>query len=85
MFDTLNDTEIDFINDIGLCNYADDTFERLETIVSRSPDIQDIMETGMKKKNGKYLVFCKDQEDLKEKMEQAQSIFGKVNPKIIKF
>ena len=29
---TLNDTEIDFINDIGLCNYADDTFERLETI-----------------------------------------------------
>lgn len=29
---TLNDMEVDFINDIGLCNYADDTFERLETI-----------------------------------------------------
>ena len=29
---TLNDSEIDFINDIGLCNYADDTFERIETI-----------------------------------------------------
>ena len=29
---TLNDMEVDFINDIGLCNYADDEFERLETI-----------------------------------------------------
>ena len=29
---TLNDTKIDFINDIGGCNYADDTFERVETI-----------------------------------------------------
>lgn len=29
---TLDDMEIDFINDIGLCNHADDKFERLETI-----------------------------------------------------
>lgn len=29
---TLNGMEIDFMNDIGLCNYADDKFERLETI-----------------------------------------------------
>ena len=29
---TLNDSEIDFLNDIGLCNYADDKFERIETI-----------------------------------------------------
>ena len=29
---TLDDSEIDFINDIGLCNYADDKFERIETI-----------------------------------------------------
>ena len=29
---TLNDEEIAFFNDIGLCNYADDKFERLETI-----------------------------------------------------
>ena len=29
---TLDDTKIDFINDIGLCNYADDTFERVETV-----------------------------------------------------
>ncbi len=29
---TLNDSEIEFFNDIGLCNYADDKFERIETI-----------------------------------------------------
>lgn len=30
---TLTDLEVDFINDIGLCNYADDKFERIETIM----------------------------------------------------
>lgn len=29
---TLNDSEIDFINDIGLCNYVDKKFERIEII-----------------------------------------------------
>jgi len=57
-------------------------YERLETIISREPDVQDIMLIGMQKKNGKYIVFCKDREDIMEKMEQAQEIFGKVNSKI---
>ena len=35
---TLNDSEIDFINDAGLCNYADDSFERLETITLSSDE-----------------------------------------------
>lgn len=30
---SLDDMEIDFINDIGLCNYADEKFKRIETIV----------------------------------------------------
>ena len=30
---TLDDTQIDFINDIGLCNLADEKFERIETIM----------------------------------------------------
>lgn len=29
---TLNDSEIDFLNDIGLCNYAQNKFEKIETI-----------------------------------------------------
>lgn len=35
---TLNDSEIDFMNDIGLCNYAEKTFERIETIVLTSDE-----------------------------------------------
>lgn len=33
---TLNDSEIDFINDLGLCNYAEETFQRIETITLTS-------------------------------------------------
>ena len=33
---TLNDGEIDFLNDIGLCNYAQDKFDRIERITSNS-------------------------------------------------
>lgn len=33
---TLNDLEVDFLNDIGLCNDADDKFERIETIMLSS-------------------------------------------------
>ena len=29
---TLDDMEVDFLNDLGLCNYADKSFERAETI-----------------------------------------------------
>ena len=57
-------------------------YERLETIISNSSDIQDVMLAGMQKKNGKYIVFCKDREDMIEKMSQTQEIFGKVNSNI---
>lgn len=30
---TLNDAEIDFMNDIGLCNYAKDSFNKIETVL----------------------------------------------------
>lgn len=35
---TLNDAEIDFLNDLGLCNFADDTFQRIETITLSSEE-----------------------------------------------
>ena len=35
---TLDDSEIDFLNDLGLCNYADETFERIETITLASEE-----------------------------------------------
>lgn len=57
-------------------------FQKLETLISNSPDIPDIMAQGIKKTNGKYIVYCKDRNDLQEKIENAQQIFGKVNSKI---
>ena len=57
-------------------------YERLEEKISEFPDIQDVMEQGMTKKNGKYIIFCKDREDMFEKMKNAGEIFGKVNTKI---
>lgn len=35
---TLKDGEIDFLNDLGLCNYADDTFNRIESITLTNPE-----------------------------------------------
>lgn len=35
---TLKDGEIDFLNDLGLCNLADETFERIETITLTNPE-----------------------------------------------
>lgn len=57
-------------------------FEKLDNMISDAPDIQDIMAQGMKKKNGKYIVFCKDRDDLDEKMRNAHQIFAKVNTNI---
>ena len=57
-------------------------YEKLDSIVSNAPDLQEVMETGLKKKNGKYIVFCKDRKDLLDKIEHASEIFGNVNSKI---
>ena len=35
---TLDDSEIDFLNDIGLCNYAQDKFAKIETITLSSEE-----------------------------------------------
>ena len=74
--------QIELIEDKTLKEKYVGIFKKLETIVSNSPDIQDIMLAGMKKKNGKYIVFCKDRDDLLDKIELANEIFGKVNSKI---
>ena len=57
-------------------------YERLEETVSKFPSLEEVMELGMKKKNGKYIVFCKDSDDMFSKMQEANRIFGKVNRSI---
>ena len=44
--------------------------------------LSDLLSQHMTNKNGKYIVFCKDIEDMKQKMQAAQEIFGGVNSSI---
>lgn len=74
--------QIDLLGDEEKKDKCLKAYQKLDTIVSNSPDIQDIIAAGMKKTNGKYIVFCKDRDDMFDKIEHANEIFGKVNSKI---
>ena len=58
-------------------------FEKLAKQVNQNTkNLPVILSEYMKEKNGKYIVFCKNIEDMQEKIEQSQSMFGEVNPNI---
>lgn len=44
--------------------------------------LPEVFSEYMQNKSGKYIVFCKNIEDMNEKMAAAQEMFGKVNPNI---
>ncbi len=54
--------------------------QKLDENVKNMPEM---FEDIIKNKNGKYIVFCKSIEDMKEKIEQVNNIFGKVNENIV--
>ena len=64
---TLNDEEIAFFNDIGLCNYADATFERIETITlasemdSKNPLYSQYRESMIKAMKDKGIYYIDDE------------------------
>ena len=74
--------QIDLIEDEGKRQRLLKKFEELNSIVASSPDISDIMASAMQKKNGKYIVFCSNREEMFEQMKKVQEIFGKVNSNI---
>ena len=45
-------------------------------------NLPELFSEHMKNKSGKYIVFCRNIEDMNEKMEQAQKMFGGVNSNI---
>ena len=45
-------------------------------------NLPELLENHMQEKNGKYIVFCRNIADMKEKMREANQIFGKVNKNI---
>ena len=45
-------------------------------------NLPELFSEHMQNKSGKYLIFCRNIEDMNEKMKQAQKMFGKVNSNI---
>ena len=45
----------------------------------KAPGIPELMEKNIKDKNGKYIVFCKNIEDMRKKQEEAQEWFGTID------
>lgn len=76
-------SEINKITNIDEKKQAQEMFDNMVKQVNASiENLPSLLEEHMTKKNGKYIVFCKDIEDMKKKMEEAQAMFGKVNPNI---
>lgn len=57
-------------------------YQRLANIVSNAPGMEDVLAQAITKKNGKFIVYCKNREDMFKKMKDAKAIFGKVNDNI---
>lgn len=74
--------KIESLDDEGKKEKLIEKYEELNAIVSKSPQISDIMQSSLKKKNGKYIVFCADRASMFEQLERVDEIFGKVNPNI---
>lgn len=56
--------------------------EQYDELVKRSaeaPGIPELMQEYITDKNGKYIIFCKDINDMKEKMKKTEEWFGKID------
>lgn len=57
-------------------------YRRLSSIVSNAPSMEDIISEALERKNGKYIVYCKNRKEMFQMMERCQETFGKVNTNI---
>jgi len=74
---------IERIKDTTKRQVAQEMFERLsKKLDENTKNLPTLLSEHMTNKNGKYIVFCKNIEDMNEKIEQVQAIFGEVSPNI---
>ena len=59
-------------------------YDRMRKIVELADGIPELFEKNLKKKNGKYIVFCKDKQHMDEVIEQSKKWFENIdkNPEI---
>ena len=56
--------------------------ERYDDLVKKSanaPGIPELMQENIEEKDGRYIIYCKDIKDMKEKMAKAKEWFGKID------
>ena len=76
-------SNIEKIKDPDKRQLAQEMFERLsKKLDENTKNLPTLLSEHMTNKNGKYIVFCKNIEDMNEKLEQVQAIFGDVSPNI---
>lgn len=74
---------IDKIKDKSKKEEAQNLFNTLkEKLDENTKNLPELFEEHLSNKSGKYIIFCKNIEDMKEKMEQADKMFGSVNSNI---
>ena len=62
--------------------YKEELKEKYDDLVKKSanaPGIPELMQEHIEEKNGKYIIYCKDINDMQEKMEKAKEWFGKID------
>ena len=73
-------TNIDKIKDEEKRKEAQDLLNNLrDKLDENTQNLPELFSEHMQEKSGKYIVFCRNIEDMNEKMEQAQKMFGGVN------
>lgn len=76
-------TNIDKIKDENKRQEAQELLNSLRNkLDENTQNLPELFSEHMQNKSGKYIVFCRNIEDMNEKMEQAQKMFGGVNSNI---
>lgn len=73
---------INSIDDSNRKSRISEKYRRLSSIVNNAPSIQDVIFEAFEKRNGKYIVYCKNRKEMFQMIERCQKIFGKVNTNI---
>ena len=56
-----------------------DRFDKMRKVVDQADGIPELLKKNIKKKDGKYIIFCKDKEHMDELMENVGEWFGAID------
>ncbi len=72
-------TAIENCNDKQMKKELQEKYNRMRQIVEQADGIPELFAKNIKKKDGKYIIFCKDKEHMDELMVKAKEWFGSID------